>query len=404
MFLNLNIDEKLLDYWKENNLSESDFYCKDCGKPLFDFSILEKIEFLKWKNKEKLPFLRYKDTKKHYIESEQERWCVVGRFLSGKHYQRKICWDCFFKSLKCLIIKKQDKIKNTWMQKLRRNELNKIPPSWQSPAFYFSLLFDIKEEDLKKEMNKFITSSPEFFKRKFGEEKWKEEFEKYRQLQAKVGNTLEYFIEKYGKTEGKKKYEKLCKEKAISLKNCIKRYGQKQGREQFERYCEIQKYVGCKLEYFVNLYGKENGIKKYLEICKNRSKFAGYSKISQKLFQELDEKLGILASDSKYATKNKEAEIEIILKNGTPKIVRPDYLLGKKIIEFNGDFWHANPKMFSKDDFIMKNIKVKNIWDHDRSRQNALKKNGFDIYVVWEHDYLHNKEKTLKKCLDFLKS
>ena len=32
----------------------------------------------------------------------------------------------------------------------------------------------------------------------------------------------------------------------------------------FERYCEIQKYVGCKLEYFVNLYGKENGIKKYL--------------------------------------------------------------------------------------------------------------------------------------------
>lgn len=437
MFTNLDIDKKLIEYWQENNLTESDFYCKECGKPLFDFSILEKIEFGGILRKDSsVPYLKYRNSKQRYIESEQERWAIIGRFLSGKHYQRKICWDCFFKLLPNLILEKQDEIKNKWMQKMRRNELNKIPVSWQSPGFYFTLIFDISEEDLKKEMDKFVTASPEFFKRKFGDN-WKEEFEKYRKVQAKAGNTLEYFIEKYGKIEGKKKYEEVCANKGVTLKNCVRKYGEKYGKETFERYCKLQESAGNKLEYFIEKYGEEEGTKIYKDVCSKkaitlenmirihgeekgkeaykqwlsrnveRSPSFSYSKESQKLFTTLDECSDELKEKSKWETKNGE-QIVIIESQEGIKSYRLDFLYKNKVIEFNGDYWHANPLFYNKEDIIswpiVKKIKVEEIWNKDKERYDNLRKKGYDVHIVWEHDYLINKRNTIKKCLEFLKS
>lgn len=429
-----HIDKGILDYWFKLGITEKDFYCKDCGKPLFDFSILEKIELTRWKDKTKLPYTRYKETKDIYRESEQERWAVIGRFLSGKHYQRKICWDCFFKKLPDLILEKRDEIKNKWMQKLRRNELKKIPVAWQSPAFYFKLIFDISDEDLQKEMDKFVTASPAFFRRKYGD-RWKEEFEKYRKVQAKAGCTLEYFVEKYGNEEGQRKYEEVCVNKGVTLKNCIRKYGEEQGKEQFERYCKIQEYAGCKLEYFIEKYGEEVGTRKYYEVNhqkaitlenmirvhgpekgklvyqrwieKTIAKHVGYSKISQELFEAIDRKLGEKAAPSRWATKNGEAEIEINVNDYIKKWIRPDYILGNKIIEFNGDYWHCNPKFYNIDDFVPRfdskpMQSVREVWESDHKREQEFKRLGYEVLTVWENDYYTDTLKEIDRCVEFL--
>jgi putative intracellular protease/amidase len=33
----------------------------------------------------------------------------------------------------------------------------------------------------------------------------------------------------------------------------------------------------------------------------------------------------------------------------------------------------------------------------------SLKENGFEVLVIWDSEYKDNKEKTLKRCLEFLK-
>lgn len=96
-------------------------------------------------------------------------------------------------------------------------------------------------------------------------------------------------------------------------------------------------------------------------------------------------------------------DVEIVtLKIGT-RTVFPDMLCLKDmvIIEFFGNFWHANPSIYSKDDVIYEGITAKEIWRRDKERINFLKKSGYDVYIVWEKDYKENPESTVSK-FDFL--
>ena len=142
--------------------------------------------------------------------------------------------------------------------------------------------------------------------------------------------------------------------------------------------------------------------KRRFEQVKNKS----YSDASQALFLRIDECLGELALDSRYATKNFEEVINLFFEDGTCKTCRPDYKLNTKIIEFNGDFWHANPRYYSEDEFIYTNGKhlVKDIWETDAARVRALERLGYSVMVVWERDYYDNPDKIVADCVKFLKS
>ena len=46
-----------------------------------------------------------------------------------------------------------------------------------------------------------------------------------------------------------------------------------------------------------------------------------------------------------------------------------DFKYGNKIIEFYGDYWHGNPKLYKPDDVVgYKKIKVSKIWERDLNR------------------------------------
>ena len=64
---------------------------------------------------------------------------------------------------------------------------------------------------------------------------------------------------------------------------------------------------------------------------------------------KIDEKIGDLANDSFFFIKNYETEVEIEIGN-KKKIAKLDYELNRKVIEFNGDYWHANPKLYDEND------------------------------------------------------
>lgn len=78
----------------------------------------------------------------------------------------------------------------------------------------------------------------------------------------------------------------------------------------------------------------------------------------------------------------------------------------KKIIEFNGDYWHANPSFYTSQQILGKGITkktAKEIWDKDAKKLKAAKDRGFDTLIIWESDFNKDKKKELEKCLNWLK-
>ena len=77
----------------------------------------------------------------------------------------------------------------------------------------------------------------------------------------------------------------------------------------------------------------------------------------------------------------------------------------KLCIEFNGDIWHANPKIYKEDDcpnFHDKEKTAKEIWNQDKIKFNIIRKRGFRILEIWDSEYKENPDKIIKECLDFI--
>lgn len=75
----------------------------------------------------------------------------------------------------------------------------------------------------------------------------------------------------------------------------------------------------------------------------------------------------------------------------------------KKIIEFNGDYWHMNPLKYNPDDYNNSlDLTAKEIWELFDKKINVAKNNGFTTFVVWESDWDNDKNEVIDKCIKFL--
>lgn len=101
-----------------------------------------------------------------------------------------------------------------------------------------------------------------------------------------------------------------------------------------------------------------------------------------------------------------EVEHNKTIRTSSGRIIYPDIVIEDLgiIIEFFGDYWHANPNKYKENDKldIYGKILVADIWKRDNERLSFYVKNNkfkkyYDIFIVWEMDYKTNKKDVLNK-------
>jgi very-short-patch-repair endonuclease len=157
------------------------------------------------------------------------------------------------------------------------------------------------------------------------------------------------------------------------------------------------------LKKCVEKHGKENGTQIWLnrqEKWHKNYKKSNFSKVSQDLFWQIAEKLGSL-SNVYFAELNDNKEKDLSGNNNelrlrlNEKLILPDFIDTNlnKIIEFDGTYWHkVKNKNYSFDD------------NPDIKKQKLIIENGYTVLHINEFDYNNDKQGTVEKCLNFLKS
>lgn len=127
---------------------------------------------------------------------------------------------------------------------------------------------------------------------------------------------------------------------------------------------------------------------------------AGKSLISIRLFSEVIMAMHRDKKDYLFGEKN-----ELVLFNENNKQFYYDFAdYDKKlIIEFNGRYWHCDPRKYDPDYVhgVMK-ITAAEIWERDAYKIKLAESRGYNIITVWEDDYLADPAATIEMCVKFL--
>ena len=234
-------------------------------------------------------------------------------------------------------------------------------------------------EEERKERSPF---SENFYKKK-GSKNIDKDLKEFRENALKdreFDSRIEYYLERgYSLKDSKKKLKE--RQRTFSMKICKEKYGDIKGLEIYN-----------------------NRQTKWLESLVNNGNLKnGYSEISQILFNEIC-LINNLENDDNifYATKNKEFHLT---NNHGYYLYDFTDINNKKIIEYNGDLFHANPKLYEENDTphpFRKNILAKDLWLKDYMKIKTANDEGFDVLTIWDSEYKKNKMETIQKCLDFL--
>jgi G:T-mismatch repair DNA endonuclease (very short patch repair protein) len=281
-----------------------------------------------------------------------------------------------------------------------------------------------------KTRKKLATNSLNYWVKKHGPELGEKKYKKYRGFLAEK-NTFKYKKEKYGWS--KEKFDAFNKSRAVTLENLCKRHGEEYGRKLYEDYIEKQRYVGVKEDYFIEKLGELEGKKRYKELGREKAhtletyikRYGSRNMAKEKLreffsktegseFSSALEREFIYNLLNQLDLKNYEAgRIYSILNeqqygiwsDTLEKYVKYDLVfLDKKIcIEFNGDYWHCNPVMYTED-YIHPVLKKKanELWETDQKKLQSIQNRGFFTKSIWEFDYRNDKDKTIKETIKWI--
>lgn len=137
---------------------------------------------------------------------------------------------------------------------------------------------------------------------------------------------------------------------------------------------------------------EEEARKKVSEVCAPGG-IAACQSLDGKFTSRLEDKVAALLEELglKYTRQHRV--------NGASHIY--DFLVGNKIIEVNGTYWHADPRLYSGEELhpTLK-IPVREIWDFDKRKQDHAKMNGLEVTVIWESEVVNLTTKTLQLILE----
>jgi hypothetical protein len=139
--------------------------------------------------------------------------------------------------------------------------------------------------------------------------------------------------------------------------------------------------ISAAMKNHIDVIGKETWISHF-------GKFSGRSKIEAECYSEIKE---LICGD--------------LLANVYINGYVVDMLYTNKVIEFNGDYWHANPKIYLSNNSVSYPkgiILVDDIWKKDATKISVLQENGYQVYTIWESEWKSNKNKILNEIKVFI--
>ena len=184
----------------------------------------------------------------------------------------------------------------------------------------------------------------------------------------KHSTKLEYWLSK-GYTEDEAKYQLSKRQRTFSKQKCIEKYGEEIGQEVFNN--RQEKWM----KSFKNT--RNNNIKNGIQS----------SNIADEFFNKLE---SLMPGGARETLSGRYSF---------------DYIHDNKIIEFNGDYWHMNPKIYKKDE-INKTTghTAQAVWKKDNEKRKYAISRGYEYYVVWENEYRNDPDLIIKECVEYLKS
>ena len=219
---------------------------------------------------------------------------------------------------------------------------------------------------------------------KLGIIKWQEYCHK-----QSSSNTFQYKKKKYG--WDKAQFDLYNSSRAVTLKNCIDRHGEDEGLRVWNSYTERQKFT-CSLEYFQEQYGIDKGTVKFYDWRKKWAHSDGrnVSKKETLLVEELQKQFPAI---QRAISISKDRKYNF------------DCGVGNKLIDFQGTFWHMDPRIYTENSFNSKTGKTaKEHWYKDREKYALAKSLGYDVYYVWELDWDADQTKIIEDVIKWLRN
>jgi len=372
--------------------------CKICNKNCNGLKGLS-IHLKKKHNYDDIHLKEYYDK---YIKKENEGECyfcndnaIFFGFSKGYH---RIC-----KSEKCLgktratgtyeflmykyNLSKDDAVK--LMNKRSKNRGIKIKESLnkeleKNSNFYKEKSHQTKEYWIKRGFNEkdAINKSKDIMDM-IHEKTW-EKRKKHPELYDNVNTTqLKYWIDK-GYNENESIEKRKERQSTFTLEKCIEKYGEING---------LKKWNNRQINW-------KKSMKKSL--IENGNYKKDFSNVEKDLINNLLLSLPYINENNHYSYMNKQF---FIYDKKEKSFNSYDFVYKNKIIEFNGDYWHCNPKIY-KSDFLnlRKQMYAYEIWNYDKIKIYKAKNEGYEVLIIWENEYKQNKEKVIQQCINFLKN
>lgn len=253
---------------------------------------------------------------------------------------------------------------------------------------------------------------------KYGEKDGLIRWNQYKEKQSYT-NSFEHKQKKHGWTITE--FDSYNKSRAVTLQNLIKKHGEEKGISKWEEYCDRQRFTKTR-EYLIEKYGEIVGAEKFIEINKKKGEANDPKVLANKLGVTIDEAVEIIVGRGTYKyTSLLEQEfissIEKVVELEHTSIKHPfgkwipnlskyvvfDIKHKNCIIEFNGDYWHANPSIYIENDLI-RGVKAQDLWTKDREKIQFANSLGYRTLVVWESDYVANKTATVESVIKWILS
>ena len=132
------------------------------------------------------------------------------------------------------------------------------------------------------------------------------------------------------------------------------------------------------------------GLEKATEILNKRTAvFHGKSNIEELIYEKYFKKYGF------------KRHLKILKDSNNGMFIWDYYHEELKIaVEFNGDYWHCNPKLYDRN-YIHPTIKkpAHLIWEKDERKKDLAEKNGYKVFTIWESDAIEDKTKEILNAI-----